>query len=85
MLLSCSTAKIDFDGLHDFTAAERRPGRAADQQDFVDIVMEDATKVLQVITAQAHADVLGDAIAHRVWMTKPLALDDLDVLESGRA
>jgi hypothetical protein len=72
MLVGGTAGQIDLDGLEYLAPAEGRPRRAATQQDLVHVVMEDCAEVIEVVAAQSHADMFGDAIADGVRMPSPL-------------
>jgi hypothetical protein len=46
--------------------------------------MQDAAEALEILATEPHGDLLGERVAHRIWMTEPLALDDLDLPRSRR-
>ena len=84
VLLCGPTGEVDFDGLHNLSATEGHLGRTANQQYLVDIVMKDLPEALSIKTTEAYADTLGDPVTDGIRMAEPFALDDFDLLRSGR-
>lgn len=78
-----AAGEINLDGLVHLAGAEGRPGGSRAQHDLVDVVVQDDPEVLEVVLAQPHAHVLGDAVADRARMPDALALDDLHLGMAG--
>ena len=80
MLLGGAAGQVDLDWLEHLAAPEPRPGCTTAKEDLVNVVVQDHTDVIKVVTTEAHAHVLRNAVTDGVRVPGPLALDDLDRL-----
>jgi hypothetical protein len=78
-LVFCGRAasKIDLDRLKHLSAAESWPCGSSAEEDLVHVMVENDPEAIEVVPAEAHADVLSDSIADRVGVAQALALHNL--------
>jgi hypothetical protein len=64
--------------LQDPATGKGRCRATADQQRLVDVVVEHAPKVIEIVARQSAAQLLAEEIANCIRMAEPLAFDDLN-------
>lgn len=74
-----SSADVYFDWRKNIAASKGDLCGSCTKKDFVDVVMENLSKVTDVVACQCDGNMFGDCVANRIRVSKSLALDDLDV------
>ena len=68
----------DFDRLLYLAAAEFRLSLSPQHENLIDIVMENVTEPIEIISTQRDREVLRERVGERVWVADPFAFDDLE-------
>ena len=71
-----SASEVNFDGGKDTTAAKLRLGASSRKQCLVDIVVKDASKTSQILTAKIAREFFRKSVANRIRVTKTFSFDD---------
>ena len=78
----CSASEVDFDRTEDTAAAKLRLGASSRKQCLVDVVVKDASKTSQILTAKIARKFFGKSVANRIRMPKTFSFDDSVVVSA---